>query len=500
MRPQAIRSPHWPRAELSGNVVRVKALFRGLIASASCAAVAGATALASYQAGGSVHRLFHSPLDVTVGGHAAPAGRDIGAWLNRKNLNATLPDLVLATHDDHLPVPAMALGFSVDIPETRLRVQRALPAASWQRRLQRAFRPTPSWTDVDAVLSFDAAVARARLRRLAAEFDRAPVNARLDIASHRRIEAVPGRALDVDACVERLRLIKHPGEGLELVFRSVAPEVHDHDLPDVDVSRVLARFETDFRKKAGRRAINIRRAAKLINGHILGPGEVFSFNDVVGDRTERNGFVMAPVIVNDELEPGLGGGVCQAATTVFAAAVLGGLQTVHRRSHSRPTGYAPLGLDAAVVYGKVDLRMKNPYDVPLMIRAYFPSKYVLRVEWLGINPPDDVDHRYAVTQKQEFYRRVVETPELAPGEFERTQEGGYGYDIVSTVTTTEHDGTQHRTRYPSKYYPIPEVYRVGPGTSLDLLPELPEGATHVQVPTSGEVAEVSAPDLIPEGL
>ena len=98
------------------------------------------------------------------------------------------------------------------------------------------------------------------------------------------------------------------------------------------MSLVLSSFETDFSHKPRSRIPNIRVAAGYLNGVIVAPGQIFSFNHVVGPRTEERGFRNAPVIVQDELEPGLGGGVCQVASTLFAAAMLGGLEIVERRS------------------------------------------------------------------------------------------------------------------------------------------------------------------------
>jgi vancomycin resistance protein YoaR len=246
------------------------------------------------------------------------------------------------------------------------------------------------------------------------------------------------------------------------------------------VSQVLGQYETDFRGRAGPRAVNIRRAARSLDRVVLEPGATFSFNRTVGPRSEERGFVKAPVIVNDETEPGLGGGVCQAATTLHAAAVFAGLEILERRSHSRASGYAPLGLDATVIEGKVDLRLRNPFSTPVMLHAYFPRSTLMRVEILGHPPLGHVEHAAQVIERHPFLRRVVEKAELESGSFERKQKGGYGYDILSVVTLTRDDGTVLTRRYPSKYYPVPEVLWVGKGTEPSALPPLPDGATGLE--------------------
>lgn len=451
---------------------------------AGVCATAGSS-VGSYLHHGAVFRLLHAPRDWAIAGHPAPPYGNAQAWLLKASDSCCVGDRLLFSDDTYQPVPGTTLGFELDVDRTLKRAELASPEATWFGKLRRAFFPSPKSVEVEPALSLDEAVARRFLEQLAPTLDRAPVDAKLDIRARKRTLDVPGRSLDVDASLDVLRASKADGV-VELAFREVPARVRTEDLLSVDVSRVLASFETDFKKKAGRRALNIRRAAKLLDRQVLEPGEVLSFNRVVGDRTEANGFTWAPVIVNDEMEPGLGGGVCQVASTLHAAAVLGGLEIKERRSHSRPSGYAPLGLDAAVIYGEVDLKLQNPYPVPLLIHAYFPSEFVLRVELLGADADARIEHEYAVLQKHDFYRRVVEDASLDIGQVERTQKGGYGYDVVSIVKTTGKGDSPSERRYASKYYPVPEVYTVGPGTSLDELPQLPEGATHAELGRPGE--------------
>ncbi len=191
------------------------------------------------------------------------------------------------------------------------------------------------------------------------------------------------------------------------------------------------------------------------------------------------------MIVQDELEPGLGGGVCQVASTLFAAAMLGGMEIVERRSHSRPSGYAPLGLDATVIYPEVDLRLKNPYDSPLMITRRCRTQKAVRIELLGRDAPGKVEHFFASQTPEAFGRRVVIKSELAPGTVDKRQKGNPGYDGVSTLLTTYSDGKRAAHTYPSKYYPVPEVFWIAANVDPASLPPLPEGASGVEISTEG---------------
>jgi vancomycin resistance protein YoaR len=238
---------------------------------------------------------------------------------------------------------------------------------------------------------------------------------------------------------------------------------------------------------------NIARAAAYLDGTVMAPGETWSFNRTVGPRTLERGFIDAPVIVQDELEPGVGGGVCQVATTLFAASVLGGLDVVKRRSHSRPSGYAPLGLDATVIDGEVDLQLKNPYPVPIIVHAYLPTPTTIRVEMLGATAPGRVEHSYSVRKSDDFFRRVARHPELRPDQVKRQQKGIPGYEVVSTVRTRYPDGSERVRRYSSTYYPVPEIYWVGAEVDTETLPALPERATHTEIQGEEDASAATTP-------
>jgi vancomycin resistance protein YoaR len=378
------------------------------------------------------------------------------------------------------------LGIGIDVNATLAALERALPVRSFSERVTSLFQDEPAPPVVPLRYEVDAERTRAFLTALSARVHREPVNARLDLARHQRVREAPGRELDVSATLQAIEA----GERDDLArfeprILTVEPAVKADSLVAIDVGRVLASFETDFSKKPRSRIPNIRAAAGYLNGVMIGPGEVFSFNHTVGPRTEERGFRDAPVIVADELEKGLGGGVCQVASTLFAAAMLGGLEIVERRSHSRPSGYAPLGLDATVIWPEVDLRLRNPYDSPLMIHALLPSTGLLRIELLGRDPPGKIQHFFAAEAPEPFARRVVVKPELAAGTVDRRQKGNPGYDGTSTLLTTFPDGSRSAKSYASKYYPVPEVFWIAPDVSLASLPPLPEGAAGVSVSTEG---------------
>lgn len=119
---------------------------------------------------------------------------------------------------------------------------------------------------------------------------------------------------------------------------------------------------------------NIGLSIRLINGTLLSPGETFSLNNAVGQRTQARGFRTAPVFVNAEKVPGVGGGVSQVTGTLFNAAAKAGLKIVEVNPHSRPVAYLPIGYDATVAFGDKDLRFTNNTQTPVYLSYTFQNR------------------------------------------------------------------------------------------------------------------------------
>jgi vancomycin resistance protein YoaR len=426
------------------------------------------------------------PAQVTFGGRVLARDAALSTWLARQAQRDADAEVQLAHPDGVLLAPRSALGLVLDTEAALAALGRPRAAVGSLTRLRVALGGTPTEPiDIAPSYRFDAVRAAAWLADIAPGLRREPVDARLDLAAHERIEARSGRELDIGASLARLAALG-ASDGVELAFTELAPKIPTTALAQVDPSFVLSEYETDFAKRGGPRVRNIARAAQYLDGTLMAPGEVWSFNHTVGPRTLERGFVDAPVIVADEVEPGVGGGVCQVATTLFASAVLGGLDVVKRRSHSRPSGYAPLGLDATVIDGEVDLQLKNPYPVPIIVHAFLPVPTRIRVEMLGLAPPGKVEHTYAVTKSEDFFRRIARHSELLPDQVKRQQKGIPGYAVLSTVRTRYQDGTERVRHYSSTYYPVPEVYWVGNNVDLETLPTLPERATHTEMQGEGD--------------
>lgn len=138
---------------------------------------------------------------------------------------------------------------------------------------------------------------------------------------------------------------------------------------DVAEGEVIGSYQAISQSTNADRAENLRLAAGAIDGVVIQPGETFSFNDHVGDVEQDSRYRAAPVIVGGETVEGAGGGICQVSTALYIAALKADLEIVERHPHSIASDYAPVGLDATLVYGTMDLRIKNASEDPMRIKA-----------------------------------------------------------------------------------------------------------------------------------
>jgi len=179
---------------------------------------------------------------------------------------------------------------------------------------------------------------------------------------------VLGTAVDRESAIERIHSALATEASVVVVpIVRESPEVTTRDLLQIDT--ILSSFTTRFPAWRRDRTHNIGLAVSRIDGTIIKPGEVFSYNDTVGPRKKKNGFKDALIYVKGKIIAGTGGGVCQVSSTVYNAALLANLQIVERSHHSMPVPYLPLGRDATVAYGLLDLKFRNTASAPVYVAA-----------------------------------------------------------------------------------------------------------------------------------
>lgn len=217
-----------------------------------------------------------------------------------------------------------------------------------------------------------------------------------------------GYSLDTEPVKEQLyRMVSVMESGtVELVPARIEPVVRKADLMKNYMLRSYKYTPIDKHSTENRNK-NIEHAFEFINGYELEPGRTFSFNNVVGERTEENGFYPAIEYVYGEHVEGFGGGVCQASTTLYQAAVCAGLQIVDRRPHSDAVSYAEYGTDATVYWvrkaKKIDFSFKNNTDGSIWLFAEVkedPSNNKRLIAVVSIYGQDMGDVRYEIETEE----------------------------------------------------------------------------------------------------
>jgi vancomycin resistance protein YoaR len=365
------------------------------------------------------------------------------------------------------------LGVRVDVDETLSQLREAATRDAWFGRY--LSKDAQRITDVSVRLYVDDASGFQALSPLKEEWDVPATSARLDLDNHTVVPEVKGTAVDLQGSLEVLRVaaIKHDHD-VTLAFAQFSPKVSSEFVKGLDIGTVVAAYETNF-SRAGeqvRRGSNIDVASSKLDGLVLSPGEVVSFNAVVGDRSEANGFKRSWEISKGEMVEGIGGGTCQVASTLHAASFFGGLDVVERLPHSRPSAYIPMGLDSTVVYPAVDLKLRNPHPFPVVVHAKTEGNK-LKVEILGREKPVEVHFSRDVIGAIPFPRKLVEEGSLSGRKVIHKQHGIRGYRIRRVREMKYRDGTSKVETTTDYYPPTTDIYQVPVGFDESLLPVLP---------------------------
>ena len=376
-------------------------------------------------------------------------------------------DEALARREVHLWVEGSDQTWRLTGADVALRVDwvatRALAAAS----------PRPESPDLP-VVTLEAWRIRSWLReRVAGSVRVDPVPARLD-AQGRVIPDQPGRRLDLDEAVRRVetafrRLGAGPGPlRIQLPVVATRAEVTAERLEALAPWTRLSSFTTRFDPDDVNRATNIRLSASLLDGTLVEPGQIFSFNDVVGLRTEARGFLPAPIIVSRRLVAGIGGGVCQLSSTTYNAALLAGLEVVERRHHSIPVTYLPLGRDATVLDRLIDLRFRNTLSHPVLIQSLVEGDRLIVTLWGHPGDRQQVEVRTRLIQEVPppfQWEDGTDVRDLPPGlsvhELEVVVPGRPEYVVETERLFFGTDGQVVRTEKLSRdrYLPEPRIVR-----------------------------------------
>jgi len=214
-------------------------------------------------------------------------------------------------------------------------------------------------------------------------------------------------------------------------------------LAQIGVYEIISTYETSLQGKAENAIYNIQKAAKQINGLILNPQDIFSFNQIVGPAEKEDGYKEGIIIANGQFVNGYGGGVCQVSTTLYNAALLANLQIIERYHHSiygEATNYVPLGRDAAVFYGYKDLKFRNSLDQRIVIFCDIKSNRLV-VTIYGEKALDKTIKIISQDMKTYDYDLIkIKREGAVVGEDNILQEGIPGYSIKTFRIIIDSEG------------------------------------------------------------
>lgn len=247
---------------------------------------------------------------------------------------------------------------------------------------------------------------------------------------------------------------------VELAVKTVQPKVTKEELQDING---VIGSKTSYVGGTTSRLGNIRIAARRINGTLLMPGDVFSYNTIVGPRSESAGYREAPILVRGRHETGVAGGICQTSGTLFNAVLYSGLKIVERSPHSTVIAYLPTGLDATVSYGAIDFRFQNNTTAPIYISSSLSGR-TLNFTLFGKKVPGrKVSLIQTSYSRQRSYTTTIRDRSKHAGYY-AVQEGGHSGCRVAWKRVIRENGiVVSEDTIRSTYRPVPTIVVVGAG-------------------------------------
>lgn len=276
------------------------------------------------------------------------------------------------------------------------------------------------------------------------------------------IEEKTGYKLDKSELINLLVDNIYELEDINLPIEVTEPKITKELLSRIN--GVIGEFSTSFKGSSYGRVQNIKVSANRLSNLLILPGDEISYNETVGPINSDTGFMEAPVILNGELTPGMGGGVCQTSTTLYNALLLSDLTIVERHPHSIAASYVPRGTDGAVARGYLDLKFRNDFDYPI----YTYSKVIGNNIYFYIYG-DTTAKDYTIKIEPELIEtipyKVQEKfdPNAEPGSRTMVQEGRTGYKVRTFKSIIKDGKVVDRYQITFDYYRERDyIYKVGP--------------------------------------
>lgn len=271
--------------------------------------------------------------------------------------------------------------------------------------------------------------------------------------------SVEGVTIDIDSVINEVKSTLD-----SRTYEAVIPVEIVADIPDITTEMLTEGYGmiSEAHSKtttSNSRNHNIRITCEKIDGMILNPGDSFSYNGTVGQRTPENGYQLAGVIYNGETQEDYGGGICQLSSMMYQAVIKADLQVDERHPHTWPSSYTTEGTDAAVDWGSLDFKFTNNSDYPIVIHAYYNNdEYKVTVEIYGHLFEDGqyiefIGERTSYTSPSDV--EYVANPEMAVGTTNSVRAAHAAISARAYQVWYDANGNEiRRVECDSSYYPM----------------------------------------------
>lgn len=279
-------------------------------------------------------------------------------------LSGPAPDL--STENALESVTCQSLTITLGIPQAHLDVE-----ATLEKQVLAAYDIAYTHPAVAPEMTVTVQPESPDLEAIAAQVSQAPVNDNLNMQTYAFEYGSYGYDFDREAAEKAISQASY-GQSITIPMVCTQPEILGDDVYFRDV---LGSCDTKHNTNENRNN-NLRLLCQAINGYVLQPGEEFSYNTVVGERTAERGYLPAPAYSGNRLANSVGGGVCQGSSTLYNCVLLADLEVTNRVCHGATISYLPLGLDAAVNWGTTDFCFRNNWNFPIKIQAEVTEEYL----------------------------------------------------------------------------------------------------------------------------
>ncbi len=285
--------------------------------------------------------------------------------------------------------------------------------------------------------------------------NKSPINAKIERKNGNFIITKEVTGMDVDREVLRYNVLvaidNFDSALIGIEVEDTIPKIREEDLNNIE--DLIGGAVTAFNSQNRGRTENIKISVNAIDNTVLMPGEEFSFNDSTGPRSAEAGYKEASIIVGGEFTTGIGGGVCQVSTTLYQAALKSDMEITSRRNHGLPVSYVPMGQDATVSYGYIDLKFKNNKKYPIYIEGFVSGGEVYIKLYSKKTDNIHINLKSEILEVIEPEMQIKKDGSMYLSERKISKSGSRGYRVETYKVYLQEGGEIKKELVSRDYYP-----------------------------------------------